>query len=71
MSRVIDVLGEVIYLEIDGIHADWTTYQIALDIQMPGKKGSPKVKDMPTMIEDTSETSMNTSEPETAKNTTS
>ena len=35
---IIDMLGDIIYLEVDGVHQDWNTYQFDLDIKTPGKK---------------------------------
>jgi len=40
MLRVIDTTGDVVYLEIAGVHSDWTTYKFEIDIDTPGKKVS-------------------------------
>ena len=38
--HVIDILGDTIYLEVDGIHQDWKTYRFDLDIKTLGRKVS-------------------------------
>ncbi|KAF9218349.1 hypothetical protein BS17DRAFT_828069 [Gyrodon lividus] len=37
-TDTIKVLGNVIFLEVDGITPDWHTYQFDLDLTTPGKK---------------------------------
>lgn len=36
--HIINMLGDTIYLEVDGIHQDWNTYRFDLNIGTPGKK---------------------------------
>lgn len=35
---IVDMLRDIIYLEVDGVHQDWNTYQFDLDIKTPSKK---------------------------------
>ncbi|KAF8122028.1 hypothetical protein EV363DRAFT_1456912 [Boletus edulis] len=60
---VIDMLGDTIYLEVDGVHQDWKTYKLELDIKTPGRKmfafriKELPVKDTSTLDDDSSESS--------------
>ena len=36
--QIVNMLGDVIYLEINGVHQDWKSYRFELDIETPGKK---------------------------------
>ncbi|KAF8123170.1 hypothetical protein EV363DRAFT_1443555 [Boletus edulis] len=36
--RLIEPVGEVINLEISGVHSEWTMYCFEIDINSPGKK---------------------------------
>ncbi|KAF8131091.1 hypothetical protein EV363DRAFT_1165969 [Boletus edulis] len=38
---VIDMLRDIIYLEVDGVHQDWKTYKLELDIKTPGETTKP------------------------------
>ena len=38
--QIVNMLGDVIYLKINGIHQDWKSYRFELDIETPGKKVS-------------------------------
>ncbi|KAI9463823.1 hypothetical protein HD554DRAFT_2175337 [Boletus coccyginus] len=38
MLRIINTTGDVIFLEIAGVHFDWTTYKFEIDVDSPGKK---------------------------------
>ena len=38
--HVVNMLSDVIYLEINGVHQDWKSYRFELDIETPGKKVS-------------------------------
>ena len=38
--RLIEPVGEVINLEISGVHSEWATYRFEINIDSPGKKVS-------------------------------
>ena len=43
------MLGDIIYLKVDGVHQDWKTYRFDLDIKTPGKKVSDTLYTLPDL----------------------